>query len=785
MHDPFDLDDILEEIKKKKSSEKQAAHPDYELAQKLGAPEISPPDPAERPAQEWTPKPPKDDGFSSLDGLADYFGKDARAWDDTASEKKKTKGLLARKKKDSGEIEAGEELAKESSEQAFSENLLNLEQWQEPESDEAAALPLDKTQLSIPLSKTRTAQQELPGEFGETQQIQAQKPKGTEGFDFASLQNSLKQQEWDEQDTEERDPEEEIDDFSSPADIPHIKHDLSAMGRSLSIKLAVVFLLFAGSFFLSLAQVLALPLPALFSYETSPKVFLIVQLSFVAVAALVCNTTVGGGLAAFFTLKSDVDSLCALAVLSTIIQGVALVVFPERLEDEKIGLFFVAALFALLCNLWGKKLIVKRIDSNFKILSSDRKKEAVLLLKNKELARELSRGMDLVPPNLAYSCKSDFHAHFLEESYETDNSEGLFRIIAPIIVIGSLIVSGVAFYLSKDILLTLSAFSAVLCISAPVTSVLCANLPIYKAQKTLAKEGAVFTGFGTVDEFSAANGVLVDVSDLFPSENVVLHNIKMFEQQRIDEAILDASSALCSFEGTIKSVFMKIIQGKMEMLRPVENLVYEEGMGLSAWVDGKRILIGNSALMRHHEVYTPSQDYESKYRADGRELIYLSNSGELTAMFVISYRPDPQIANALYQMERKGIALIVKSNDPNLSAEKIAEIYEIPVEMVQVISAKLHSEYELLKVRKDTVRAGIAFLPKVSSLMRSVAAAVGVKSAINLAAVLQTVGIVLGYGLMSVFVLLGSMQHVNGFAVLAYQALWGAGTLLFSNLRRY
>lgn len=45
--------------------------------------------------------------------------------------------------------------------------------------------------------------------------------------------------------------------------------------------------------------------------------------------------------------------------------------------------------------------------------------------------------------------------------------------------------------------------------------------------------------------------------------------------------------------------------------------MYEEGMGLSAWVDGKRVLIGNSALMRHHEIYTPSADYEAKYRVGG------------------------------------------------------------------------------------------------------------------------------------------------------------------------
>ena len=94
-----------------------------------------------------------------------------------------------------------------------------------------------------------------------------------------------------------------------------------------------------------------------------------------------------------------------------------------------------------------------------------------------------------------------------------------------------------------------------------------ANYPLLRAQRSLSKEGAQLTGFEAVDTFSTINGVTVDASELFPSDNVLLHNIKMFEKRRIDEAILDASSALCSFDGTIKNIFMKIIQGKMEILK--------------------------------------------------------------------------------------------------------------------------------------------------------------------------------------------------------------------------
>ena len=129
------------------------------------------------------------------------------------------------------------------------------------------------------------------------------------------------------------------------------------------------------------------------------------------------------------TMHADGDSLAALAVISTIVQGVAIAAFPQKLQEQTLGLFFSAAVFGLLCNVWGKKTLVSRIEGNFRIVSSERPKKAVLYLKNKELARELSRGMDLNPPNLAYASKTGFLTRFLEQSYEPDNSEGLFRVI--------------------------------------------------------------------------------------------------------------------------------------------------------------------------------------------------------------------------------------------------------------------------------------------------------------------------------------------------------------------
>ena len=795
MPNSYDVDDILEEIKRKKSAK---AMPE----QNTQRPRPTAWDRVESSASVNAPAAEQLQQASSLEGLADFFGSNAKF--DIGTQDKKSHHRADPSRREQVQTPKTKEMAEES---AWQESELfrteqpkdiqdmpdprreihfDLEQWQQEEETPRQPI-LEKTQLNIPLSAVREPEEDEMENLEKTQSIPTAKP--ADHFDFESLQRTLHEQEKDLEPEpfsgeETEDDEEDIEDFRTPADIAPIRHDLQSSLFSLNVRIAVVAVLFISTLYLALAQTAGLPLPAFMDMETQPRIYMIVNLALVIISALVCNTTVGGGLASLLTMHADGDSLAALAVISTIVQGVAVAAFPQKLQEQTLGLFFVAAVFGLLCNVWGKKTIVSRIEGNFRIVSSEMPKKAVLYLKNKELARELSRGMDLNPPNLAYASKTGFLTRFLEQSYEPDNSEGLFRVIAPVVALCSLVVGGASYYLTRDIFTALTAFSAVTCIASPVTATLYANYPLLRAQKSLAKEGAQLTGFEAVDTFSMINGVTVDASELFPSDNVLLHNIKMFEKRRIDEAILDASSALCSFDGTIKNVFMKIIQGKMEILKKVENLVYEEGMGLSAWVDGKRVLIGNSALMRHHEIYTPSADYEAKYRVGGRELIYLSNSGELTAMFVVSYQPDPQIAQELYELERKGIGLIVRSTDPNLTAEKIAQIYDLPVEMVHVIPAKLHSDFDIMTARKDTAPSGLSFADGAASLFHGVAAAISVKSAIALGTVLQIVGILLGYGIMTVFTLLGAMQNANGLAVVAFQLLWGAGTMLFSNLRK-
>lgn len=82
---------------------------------------------------------------------------------------------------------------------------------------------------------------------------------------------------------------------------------------------------------------------------------MIVNLALVILSALVCNTTVGGGLASLLTMHADGDSLAALAVISTIVQGVAIAAFPQKPQEQTLGLFFSAAVLGFFAMCGGRR----------------------------------------------------------------------------------------------------------------------------------------------------------------------------------------------------------------------------------------------------------------------------------------------------------------------------------------------------------------------------------------------------------------------------------------------
>ncbi len=590
----------------------------------------------------------------------------------------------------------------------------------------------------------------------------------------------------------------DLDDYSSSEDKGSVIRDMRMIKTGLIIRVLLMIVVFGISTYLALSATNPLlSLPSMLHPESQLRNFMIANTVVAAVGALICSNTVGGGLLALLKLKADSDTLPAMAVVATLVQGVCFIVKPDlfnmtvtTLSDSEytittaVSLFFPVAMLILLFNLIGKIMTVLRIQNNFKLVASDRSKYSINMMENKGLLKEWTKNLEMEDYLVAYPVKTRFLSKFLEYSYSEDYAESMSAILAPVSILAGILISVLSYVFNQDLAIAISTFAAVLCICTPLSSTIAANWPMLRLSNKLTPNGAMVAGYESISKFADTEGIVMKASDIFPPENVTLHAIKAFDQSKIDSVILDAASVVCSTKGMLTGVFTKIIGSDKSLLRPVEHVTYEDAMGLSAWVDGKRVLIGNRELMVNHGVEVPSLDYEKRYVKDSKNIVYLSNSGELSAMFVISYNANSTVMEELETLEDYGMFLIVETSDPNITAEKIHEAYGFPLEQLQLMPAKTNSQYRSMTEEQTQAPARIGYIGGARTMIRAIIDCIKVKSSISQSVVIQMASLIIGYGIIAVFSLVGDLGMLNFVHLILYQLFWTLLVIIFPNLKK-
>ena len=594
------------------------------------------------------------------------------------------------------------------------------------------------------------------------------------------------------------DDDSELDDYTSADDKESVIRDMRLIKTGLIIRFLLMLCVFGVSAYLAVSVTNPLlTLPPILHPETHLRNFMIANTVVAGVGALICSNIVGGGLLSLLKLKADCDTLPSMATIATIAQGVCFIVRPDLLkmtmetisESEytittAVSLFFPVAMLILAFNIVGKIMVILRIQNNFKMVASDRSKYSVNMMEHKGLLKEWTKNLDMEDYLVAYPVKTRFLSKFLEYSYSTDYAESMSAILAPVSLVATLLISGLSYVFNKDVAMAISTGTAVLCICTPLSSTIAANWPMLRLSNKLTPNGAMVAGYESISKFADTEGVVLKASDIFPPENVTLHAIKAFDQSKIDSVILDAASVVCSTRGMLTGVFNKIIGSDKNMLHPVDHLTYEDCMGLSAWVNGKRVLIGNRDLMIHHGVEVPSLDYEKRYVKDSKNIIYLSNSGELSAMFVISYNPNSSVMEELDKLADNGMFLIVETSDPNITAEKIHEAYDFPLEQLQIMPAKTNDEYRSMTEEQSSAPARVGFIGGAKTMIRTIIDCMKVKASISQGVVIQMASLIIGYGIIAVFSLVGDLGMLNFVHLILYQLFWTLLVLIIPNLKK-
>ncbi len=582
--------------------------------------------------------------------------------------------------------------------------------------------------------------------------------------------------------------EKELDfEFRTPADGARIREELNTQRsyqalKILGLGIIEVFLLWMGLF-----SQFGTGIPEWMSPAANPSVFLGVNLVLMIAAALICKNTIVNGVKSMLSRKLGSESMLTVCTAAALIHTSVLMAFPEQVASGACRVYTSIAALSLLFGCCGKFSRLTRVAYNLRFLRSKAPKHAVLAIDNPEEAQEIARGAVVGDTNLCYSASVDFPSDFLELSKKPDRWETIAGKVMPWLLAASGLVFIITWVTQKSFPVALTGFTMLTCVLAPLTLLLAGNLPMRNACKSLNARGAMIAGYDSVTKFADINGVLMDASDLFPAGTTQLFGLKVFNGMRIDEAILYGAAVLCESGGPLANAFQQVIEQRSEILPEVDNLTYEDGLGLSGWVYDHRVLLGNREMMLHHDVEMPPAVIENKYLQNDpdRRALYLTVAGKVSAMFIVGYSGSVKIANMLCELENNGISLLLRTADPNVNENMVSRYFDISPHSVKILSSVGGLMYqEKFHTRRETAPADMVHNGSLRAYIECVLSAVRLKEKINFSMVLQAFGIGLGFLLVSFFSITAGISQLGPFQLLVYELFWAFVVMLISSLRR-
>ena len=579
--------------------------------------------------------------------------------------------------------------------------------------------------------------------------------------------------------------------YTKKEDAPKIKEQIQRLRSNLTVRAAVLLFAALFSLFITVANDLSLPLAAVFDRTVNPSAFIFTNTILAIVAVGFSYSVIVNGIKSIFSRRPDSDSVAALNMIAAILAGLVTLFDPESLKASFFHIYTSSAILGMLCNTLGKLCIVRRTQRNFEFVAETENFSAVELVDDDRTVAYLTNGSAGKRKELAVMRRTGFIKDFMKNSYSSDLADSYAEKTTPLMLAAALAVGLLSIVFEKNssgaaekLFVFLASVSGTLAISSSVGLALIVNRPMAKASKRLSEYSGVILGYSSVEEFAEVNSVVIDSGHLFPTGTVEFVNLKMLGSVMIDQAIIYAASMAQAGRSVTIPAFYKMLRGKSDMILGVKGCASEDNLGVSGWIENKRVLLGSRKLMERHGVEgLPSESAEENF-ADGNGIMYLAVSGQAAMMFAVQLSVGPAAERWVQEMEDESIDIHVRCSDGFITRELLSQLFDISASSIRLLPSACDGDCEQLMEYKESVSASMFCSGHLPSFSMLLVAAKRLKFVANMGVALQYGAMVLGIVISVIMMLTGSFAQITPTIVVIYNLAFLLLTMLIQGMKK-
>ncbi len=465
--------------------------------------------------------------------------------------------------------------------------------------------------------------------------------------------------------------------------------DLKRILRMLSVKNRNGFLQFSASLVLLLLTA-TFKIPVLYDFMVAYPTPCMGVCAVFAFLCVIANIDIFKSVKDLVKKKATGDISALLAVLGTGVFTATCFNSGEPNIDILLLLQFILCFRSL-----GKFMYASQMLSTFKSISAISQKRAVKLINEPAVTNAMAGDAVEGEALIAAPQKTGQILDFMKYSEYGTFLGGKQILITAVTLFLAVVFAFVNASVTNNSYSGYLTFASVLCFSALPTLFFIDSLPLFAANKKLKKKGAAVIGKSGAAQIEAANAVILNSSDIFPSGTITLHNMHVLGENSIDDTIIRAAALTKYIDSPLDGVFSRIVS-TLNSTSPepkVDSVKYEETRGISGWVDDKLLLIGNRTLLESHGISAPPVETDYKILRNGFFPIYVASDGEAYALLIVQYGVDPDVARELKKVTASGITVLVNSCDPNLTEEMLCDylgLYEDSVKVMRFAGSNMY-----------------------------------------------------------------------------------------------
>ena len=566
-------------------------------------------------------------------------------------------------------------------------------------------------------------------------------------------------------------------DYRSAKAAEKVRFELSEKTKKLMFNLAELGVITVLLCLIELLPAFGIPMPSVLLPDKSPVTYLLLELVALIFAAYVSINDITSGLKKLLKRKCSTHTVIAVTIIAELLHIIYMLAVSITAHKTITNSFAAPICVAVWICTFNRTLVTIRVARGFNFVIKRGEKHVVAAADDSPAAADLRIASGSPNSKISYVVRAHHLTSYFQNACRDDNCSLVMSRVYPYFLMtcaATCLIGALRGAFSDGDFL--SAGFASLCASlvacVPITGLLCMEIPLGRAVRTQLGKGALLNGWNAVEKFGDTDTLAVNTTDLFPRGSIRVRKAVTVSDLSIPQVTAAAASVVIASGGCLAEVFSTLIEDEKSFISTADSITYENELGISGWVNEKRILVGNRNMMDTHRVIVPGgglarlDEFEAMKKRPGHQVLYVAVNNRLMGVFLLEYKASNAIRNALVQLISDGTNIMVYTCDANIDVRMLTDVFDIPSRYISILDNDGSRVYDSVTyVAKEEKEALLATNGTLRALSGGIRAAVRLKENQNLSMMIQTICFGMG------FVFVAGLSVMSSYAIDAAQII--------------